>query len=81
VAIDLNKEVPIPLKKFGGVLLQAGHVEKRPAYGTVRGWWRYGRKNHCNGKVIRLEAVRTPKCMATTMEAYYRFLEQLTKEK
>jgi hypothetical protein len=75
LTINLNKEVPVLLREFGKLL------PERVPYYTLRRWWRAGCTNRETGANVKLETVRLPTGRATTMEAYNRFVANLSAEK
>lgn len=48
----------------------------QPAHQTVDGWYRRGRRS-LSGRVVKLEAINTPRGLATTRRAYRRFIAAL----
>jgi hypothetical protein len=75
LTINLNKEVPVLLREFGKLL------PERVPYYTLRRWWRLGCTNRETGETFKLETVRLPTGRATSMEAYNRFVANLSTEK
>lgn len=55
----------------------AKKLPSRPTRATVWSWYRRGLKCRTTGKVVKLEAVRTPCGMGTTLEACDEFLTKL----
>ena len=55
----------------------AKEVEPRVTYSTAWQWWRLGRVNRHTGERVKLEAVRLSGGLATSFEAYERFLMAL----
>ena len=54
--------------------------KKRPHYHTVLSWWKVGRWNASRTRRVRLEAVKTTTGWATSLEAYWRFMEALNSD-
>jgi len=74
--IDLRVEKPILLKLFGR------HLPEPRDYDTIRKWWKRGLlldRRKPRGKRVKLETCRIVGGLATTLEAYARFLDRLNE--
>jgi hypothetical protein len=72
--IDPFEEKVIPLRELGKKL------PDRPRYTTVVGWVTLGRRNMYSGKRVRMECLKMPYGLASSIEAYKRFLAALNEE-
>ncbi len=74
MTIDIRVEKPILLRTF------AKRLSEPCDYDTVRKWWKRGLlidRSNPRSKRIKLEVVRLSNGLATTWEAYARFIERL----
>lgn len=80
--MSANEELSIDLFKEKVVLLSElkHHVPYKPGYNTVLVWAKVGKKNRRTRRVHRLQTVRLPNGLATSVEAYQRFIQELNSD-
>lgn len=71
--IDPQKEEVIPLAVL------AREMTPPVNYRTVYYWFRYGRLNQWTQRRVHLEVLKMPCGMATSREAYWRFIKRLNE--
>lgn len=52
-------------------------IAGKPTAGTIHSWATFGRRNVYTGKTVRLETIRLPNGLCTSLEAYERFVKAL----
>jgi len=71
MVINPLREQVMPLQQLGKQL------PGRPRYNTLLEWCKLGRRNRNTSKRVKLEVIRMPGGMASSLEAYLRFIERL----
>jgi len=80
--MSANKELSIDVLREKVVLLSdlKNHVPYKPGYNTVLVWAKVGKKNRRTRRIHRLQTVRLPNGLATSLEAYQRFIQELNND-